>query len=65
MKGFILGFLSMLMALVIGIGLFGAIISADIFFKICGGLGLIIWVFIVGRSMKNHDVAGKNHNNWL
>lgn len=65
MKGFLLGFLSMLMLVIVGIGLFGAILSADIVFKVCGGLGLLIWVIIAARSFKHHDVSGKNHNNWL
>ena len=65
MKGFIFGILSMLMVLIVGIGLIGAIVSADIFFKVCGALGLLIWAVIVGKSLKHHDVGGKNHNNWL
>lgn len=65
MKGFVLGFLSMLMAVIIAIGLVGAIVSADIVFKVAGIAGLLIWAIIVGRSLKNHSVDGKGHRNWL
>ena len=53
------------MAVIIVIGLVGAIVSADIVFKVAGIAGLLIWAIIAFRSLKNHSVDGKNHNNWL
>lgn len=55
----------MLMAVIIAVGLIGAIVSADIVFKVAGIAGLLIWAIIVGRSLKNHSVDGKGHRNWL
>ena len=63
--GFLKGFASVAMAVIVLIGLIGAAMSADVVFKVAGIAGLIIWLVIVGRSFKHHDVSGKNHNNWL
>lgn len=64
-KGFIKGVASMAMATILIIALVGAILSTDMFFKVAGVLGLGIWAVIAFRSLKHHDVSGKNHNNWL
>ena len=63
--GFLKGFASVAMAVIILVGLVGAAMSADIVFKVAGIAGLIIWLVIAGRSFKHHSVDGKNHNNWL
>lgn len=55
----------MAMATILIIALVGAILSTDMFFKVAGVLGLGIWAVIAFRSLKHHDVSGKNHNNWL
>ena len=55
----------MLMAAILFIAIIGAIVSADIVFKVAGVLALGVWGTIFFRSLKHHDVSGKNHNNWL
>ena len=52
--GFLKGFASIAMAVVIIIGLVGAAVSAD-----------IVWVIICGRSLRAHSADGKGHTNRL
>jgi len=63
--GFLKGFASVAMAVIVLIGLVGAALSADIVFKVCGIAGLVIWLVICGRSFKAHSVDGKGHPNRL
>lgn len=63
--GFLKGAASMLMAAILFIALIGAVVSADVVFKIAGILGLGIWGVIFFRSLKRHNVDGTGHNNWL
>ncbi len=63
--GFLKGFASIAMAVVIIIGLVGAAVSADIVFKVCGIAGLIVWLIICGRSLRAHSADGKGHTNRL
>ena len=63
--GFLKGFASVAMAVIVLIGLVGAALSADIVFKVCGIAGLVIWLVICGRSFKGHSVDGKGHPNRL
>lgn len=63
--GFLKGFASMLMAAILFIALIGAVVSADIVFKVAGILGLGVWGVIFFRSLKHHNVDGTGHNNYL
>lgn len=63
--GFLKGFGSIAMAVIVLIGLVGAAMSADIVFKVCGIAGLIVWLVICARSLKSHSVDGKGHTNKL
>ena len=63
--GFLKGFVSMLFAAIIIVGLIGAIVSTDVVFKVAGIAGLLVWLVILVKTFKHHDVSGKNHNNWL
>jgi len=54
---FILGLLSMVMAVIVTIALIGAIVCGNTFFMVCGIYSLIIWAVIVIRSLKAHKVT--------
>lgn len=63
--GFLKGFASIFMAAAIVIGLIGAIVSTDVVFKVAGVAGLLVWLVILIRTFKHHDISGKGHNNYL
>ena len=63
--GFLKGFVSMLFAAIIIVGLIGAIVSTDVVFKVAGVAGLIVWLVILIRTMKHHTIDGKGHTNYL
>lgn len=63
--GFLKGFASIVMAAAILIGLIGAIVSTDVVFKVAGVAGLLVWLVILIRTFKHHDISGKGHTNYL
>lgn len=62
LKGFVIGFVELIIAVAIIIALVGAIVSLDVVFKVAGGIGLIWFVRHLVKSVKGHDV---NDPHWL
>ena len=67
LKSILSGILSMVIASSIFIACIGAIESADIVFNVAGGCGIVSWLYILYRSINNHEptIEGGAHDNRL